>query len=96
MFKTGNKRRRPVLKSTYDRLNSITAKKMDQISRSENNEDELMEMKRKRFKLEESLAKKNEEMIEAQTKYFEAKNRREEEIHQRQLKIFDRTMENTP
>lgn len=93
MFKTGNKRRRPALKSTYDRLNTITSKKIDQLTRSENNEDELMDIKRKRFKLEESMAKKTEELLEMQTRYFEGKNRREEEIHQRQLQMFDRTME---
>lgn len=95
MFKTGNKRRRPALKSTYDSLHTITSKKIDQLNRSENNEDELMEIKRKRFKLEESMAHKNEELIDAQIRYFEAKNRREEEIHERQLQMFGRTMENT-
>lgn len=88
VFPTGNKRRRPVLKSSYDELQNITSSKMSQLSRAENNEHELLEIKRKRFKMDENLSKKYEQLVEENMNYVRDKNQREKELFELQMIIL--------
>lgn len=88
-FAVGSKRRRPVLKSTYEKLNKISDQKLDQLSRAENNEHELLGIKKKRLKLEEDLTIKHCQLIEANIQYINDKNQRESDIHLKQLELLE-------
>lgn len=90
-FPTGKKRLRPILKSSYDTLNSITNSKMSQMSRAETNETELLEIKRKRFKLDESLSQKYEQLVDENIQYVRDKNKREQELFNVQIETLRTT-----
>lgn len=58
------------------------------MSRAETNESELLEIKRKRFKLDESLSKKYEQLVDENIQYVRDKNKREQELFNVQIETL--------
>lgn len=56
-FPSGKNKRRPVLRSTYENLAKITEQRNEKLNRAEENEKEILNLKRKRVEIDEKIAK---------------------------------------
>lgn len=77
-------KKRTVLRLKYEKLTKITEQENENLNRAEENEQKILNLKRKRGEIKERITKKHCELIDVNTCYVEEKNQLEKKIHEAQ------------